>query len=472
MRRLAIEINDAAIAVADAGGVLCSEPGVAVVERGRIVTGREAASLARLKPRDTSLTHWANLDITPGSTTVPGRHSTAELAHAQLERIWKETGEGATEVALVVPATLGNDALGVLLGLAEDCRIPVVAIVDAAVAASTKPWPGRQLVYVDAGLHGVLVTPLSQGERVGAEAPVRLDSMGLAGVAEAIARRIAEMFVLATRFDPLHDAATEQRLYDALPAALAGIAREGRATVALADRHETFEIVVETQALLGAVRGFYRAVRQLVAQARKAQAGLVVQLSDRLAGLPGLVEELGRLDAASLIPLPPGHAALSAIAALDSLELSGTGVRLHRRLPWREAPTEATATAAAGASAATAAPAAAPGPAESEEPRPTHVVYRGIAYPVNGEGLLVGRAKLDRRRAIVIEARTEGVSRAHCELAVVDGELRIRDLSSFGTFVNERRIEGVEILKAADVIRIGSPGAELTVVRVEGPDGP
>lgn len=462
MRRLAIEINDAAITVADAGGVLRAEPGVAVVDRGRIVTGREASALARLKPRDTSLTHWSKLDVAPGTAAVPGSHSTAELAHAQLERIWKETGEAATEVVLVVPATLGNDALGVLLGLAEDCRIPVAAIVDAAAAVSTKPWPGRQLIHVDADLHSVFVTPLGQGERVAAEAPQRLDSMGLAGVAEAIARRIAEMFVLATRFDPLHEAATEQRLYDALPAALASIAREGRATVALDDRNETFEIVVEAQALLGAVRGFYRAVRQLVAQTRKAQAGLVVQLSDRLAALPGLAEELGRLDDASLVPLPPGQAALSALAVLDLLERNGQGVRLHRRLPWREAAAEA----------APAVPVARAQPAVVAEPRPTHVVYRGIAYPVNGEGILVGRAKLDRRRAIVIEARTEGVSRAHCELAVVDGELRIRDLSSFGTFVNERRIEGVEVLKAADVIRIGSPGAELTVVRVEASDGP
>ncbi len=462
MRRLAIEINDAAITVADASGVLRAEPGVAVVDRGRIVTGREAAALARLKPRDTSLTHWSALNIAPGSAAMPGKLSTAELAHAHLERLWTETGAGATEVVLVVPATLGNDALGILLGLAEDCRIPVAAIVDAAVAVSTKPWPGRQLVHVDANLHSVVVTPLSQGDRVAAEAPQRLDSMGLAGVAEAIARRIAEMFVLATRFDPLHDAATEQQLYDALPAALMAIAREGKATIALADRNETVEIVVEAQALLGAVRGFYRAVRQLVAQTRKAQAGLVVQLSDRLAGLPGMTEELGRLDDASLILLPPGQAALAALAVLDLIVRNGQGVRLHRRLPWREAP----------ADAAVAAPIAVPEPAVVAEPRPTHVVYRGIAYPVNGEGLLVGRARLDRRRAIVIEARTEGVSRAHCELAVVDGELRIRDLSSFGTFVNERRVEGVEVLKAADVIRIGSPGAELTVVRVEASDGP
>jgi hypothetical protein len=464
MRRLAIEINDAAIAVADASGIQRSEPGIAVVERGRIVTGRDAAALARLKPRDTSLTHWSRLDVTPGSAAVPGRHSTAELAHAQLERLWRETGEGATEVVLVVPATLSNEALGVLLGLTEDCHIPVVAIVNAAAAASARPWPGRQLIHVDADLHTVFVTPLAQGERVAAGAPLKLDSMGLAGVVDAVAHRIAEMFVLATRFDPLHEAATEQRLYDAVPAALAAIAQDGKATIAMADRDETFEIVIDSQSLLGAVRGFYRAVRQLIAQSRQAQSGLVVMLTDRLAGLPGLADELRRLDAASLLQLPAGHAASAALAVLDSLERNGQGVRLHRRLPWREA--------AAESPAADAGPAAAPLSAAETEPRPTHVVYRGIAYPVNGEGLLVGRERLDRRRAIVIEARTQGVSRTHCELTVVDGELRIRDLSSFGTFVNERRIEGVEVLKAADVIRIGSPGAELTVVRVEGSDGP
>jgi hypothetical protein len=364
-------------------------------------------------------------------------------------------------VVLVVPGTFGNDALGILLGLAEDCSIPVAAIVDAAAAASVRPWPGRQLVYVDVDLHSVFVTPLAQGERVLAETPVRLDSMGLVGLAEAWARRIGELFVLRTRFDPLHEAANEQRVYDALPAALAAVAGEGKATIAIADRDETYEIVVERQDLLGVARGFYRAVRQLIAHSRRAQSGLVVQLSDRLARLPGLDEELGRLDAANILPLPAGHAALSALAGFDALERAGSGVKLHRRLHWREAPAEA------------AAPAEAPAPeaAASAEPRPTHVVYRGIAYPVNGQGLLIGREKLDRRRAILIEARTAGVSRAHCEITVVDGELKIRDLSSFGTFVNDRRIDGHEVLKVADVIRVGSPGAEITVVREEVADG-
>ncbi len=60
------------------------------------------------------------------------------------------------------------------------------------------------------------------------------------------------------------------------------------------------------------------------------------------------------------------------------------------------------------------------------------------------------------------------MSRLHCEVVLRDGELKLRDLSSYGTFVNEKKVAGEATLKRADVIRIGSPGAELHVVDVEG----
>jgi pSer/pThr/pTyr-binding forkhead associated (FHA) protein len=59
------------------------------------------------------------------------------------------------------------------------------------------------------------------------------------------------------------------------------------------------------------------------------------------------------------------------------------------------------------------------------------------------------------------------VSRAHCELEVRDGEQRVVDRSRFGTFVNEKRVAGETVLRRADVIRVGSPGAELEVVSME-----
>lgn len=61
------------------------------------------------------------------------------------------------------------------------------------------------------------------------------------------------------------------------------------------------------------------------------------------------------------------------------------------------------------------------------------------------------------------------VSRFHCSLSVVDGELAVENLSrSNGTFVNERRIERA-VLKPGDRLRVGR--VELAVSPGDSPDG-
>ena len=64
-----------------------------------------------------------------------------------------------------------------------------------------------------------------------------------------------------------------------------------------------------------------------------------------------------------------------------------------------------------------------------------------------------------------------GVSRAHCEFVRRDGELKLRDLSQYGTFVNEKRVSGDLAIQPADVIRIGSPGEELQAIAMEEANG-
>ena len=185
--------------------------------------------------------------------------------------------------------------------------------------------------------------------------------------------------------------------------------------------------------------------------------------------LPGLGSQLARLDDAEIVRLPIGLAARGALAGFESVGASGGAVKLIKHLPWREPPAEPkSAPVAAHAAApleAAAAEAAAYGPAA------THVVYRGIAYAVDADGLVIGREEAAGRRTIVIDDDSGGLSRQHCELALRDGEIKLRDLSRYGTFVNEKRIAGETVLHPADVIRIGSPGAELQVIRVGGPHG-
>jgi hypothetical protein len=457
---LAIEINDASLVVANAQRVLASEPGYALVDKGVTVTGTPAYRQGRLKPRYVSNGFWNGLSLEPGSAGVEGVASAADLAYAQLDTLWKGHGAGAREVVLVVPARYGAQELGLLLGLAQECGMPVRAMVDAAVAASAKPYPRRQLLYVDAGLHRVSVTSLRQGDDVAARPEHALETTGLANLIEILARRVAEIFVLATRFDPFRQAESEQLLYDRLPEWLRTVHDQGEAELTLQFGGETYAANVSSEQLLGAASGFYRAVVQLIAQSREPGQALTVQLSDRLVMLPGLVAELARLDDAHVVSLPPGHAARAVLLALTGIDDGQGQVKLLKHLPWRERADEPQSHSVTPRRAAAAAAL-----------RPTHVVYRGIAHSIDARGIVVGRTPAEDRRTIVVDDQRGGVSSSHCEIVLRDAEIKVRDLSRHGTFVNEKRISGDAVLHPADVIRIGTPGAELMVIRVEAADG-
>jgi hypothetical protein len=136
-------------------------------------------------------------------------------------------------------------------------------------------------------------------------------------------------------------------------------------------------------------------------------------------------------------------------------------VKLLKRLPWRaDVPAES-----AAQERPRAAPAVAPVPRTQP---PTHIVYGGLAYNVGTAGLAIGRETDPKRRTVVVAQGVSGISRLHCDVVLRDGELRLRDFSSFGTFVNEKKVAGEITLQRADVIRVGSPGVELHVVSLEG----
>ena len=457
MGAVAIEINDSGLALANESGLVAIEPGFARIEGGRIVTGETARARARLQPRQTSSRFWSALSMDLGSAGADIAKSSAELAYAQLESLWQRVAAEARAVVLVVPGGYRTEQLGLLLGLAQECGMPVRALVDAAAAASVRPYPNRQLVYLDASLYRVSLSLLEQN----GEAQVRAEhalAQGLAAVADAFARRIADHFVRATRLDPFAHAETEQALYDRLPEWLEALQREERFELSLKYRNEEFRITAERDAVLSVAKGPYRAFIQLIAQHREPGKRLVLQLSDRIAALPGFVGELKRLDDSQIERFAPGHAARS-VLLVPSIAAAQGDVKLLKRVPWREAASDDGSVAER--------PVAEPKPVLASAKPPTHVVYGGLAYRVGAAGLAIGREADPQRRTVVLSG-SSGVSRLHCEVVLRDGELKLRDLSSYGTFVNEKKVAGETTLNRADVIRVGSPGAELHVVEVEG----
>lgn len=462
MSSVAIDINDAGIVIADSSGILATEPGYAFAGDDGIVTGRNAYALARLHPRRSSNRYWDNLSLEAGSSGIDGVGSSAELAYAQLATLWKEYGGDGRDALLLVPGHYGREQLGILLGLAHECGIPVSSMISSAVAAAAAPYPGFQLLHVDAGLHRVTATPLEQADDVAALPERSLNGAGCASILDLLAKRIAELFVLGTRFDPFHSAVSEQLVYDRLPTWLAELAgRPSSLTLRLPHGDEELVVEVAGEQLIGVMSGFHRAVVQLIAQCREPGAELVVLLSDRLAVIPGLTGELERLDDAHVVVLEPGLAPVASLGRCDLERGEASNVRLLKRLPW-------------GAPPAALEPAAKPSEPQAERngrrlslEAPSHIVYRGIAYAVDAQGLLIGREQSPGRRSIVLSGGQSGVSRAHCELVRRDGELKLLDMSRYGTFVNEKRVSGEISLQPSDVVRIGSPGEQLHVIRLE-----
>lgn len=95
-------------------------------------------------------------------------------------------------------------------------------------------------------------------------------------------------------------------------------------------------------------------------------------------------------------------------------------------------------------------------------------VRAGTAKRSLGEApLIVGReADTVLAAALATLQNSDLISRRHCELTLVDGEAYIRDLGSTnGTFVDGRRLEGGEPVKAewGAEIRFGKSGPTMTI---------
>lgn len=312
---LIVEMNDTGLlarggTVSSARAVAAS-PGYALIEDGSMVTGRAALESARLRPRRIHNRFWNELDASPLLRPFPTDLRSADLAHAHLADLWGQVHEDVTEVILALPGTASAPQLGLTLGIARACGMPVNGMVDAAVAAAASGVPGRRLLHLDLELHRVVATAMLQEHGI-VRREVRFSSdTGLASLHDRWARRIAEIFVSCTRLDPLHGAVTEQELYLALPEILRRSSADGRVPFELRSSGTTYSVELTRENLAGAVARQYEVFVHLAGQA-DGEGAATLLLSSRVAGLPGLTQLLARTAKAEPVVLAEDAAARGA----------------------------------------------------------------------------------------------------------------------------------------------------------------
>jgi len=439
---LAAHLNDAGISVQDADKVYYREPGFALLDDERLTTGSEAFSQARVKPRRINNGYWSHLQTAPLADRRFHHLSAADIVSRQLEQIWQRvSGEG---LVVAVPAYMSNTNLSLFLGIAAELQIPVVAMVDAAVAATRREYQGAVPAHVDLSLHSALLTRLTQAGHVQLDRSVVVDECGTIALFEAWIALIAKTFVQQSRFDPLHTAETEQMLQDQLQGWLAAASAATSVSLEIEYRGIKHHAELETLELVSAAAPFYHRIVSSLRALYRADETPALQLSDRAARMPGLADILSARVGGDLYLHESGATARGLLARCRDMKAGDAAVSLVRKLPWDQSPV---------ASRDSGRP--------SDGGHPTHLLFENKAHAIDTQPLTLGSQATDGGRCIDLQQDMPGLSRRHCSLQQESGQCIVRDYSRYGTFLNGHRIDGSAVLQVGDLVRIGTPGFEL-----------
>ena len=455
MTLLALELNDARLILArgsgDGGELIAESEGYAVLEGPNVLTGAAARSRARLTPLYSYNRFWRELSVVELPRPNARARTPADLAFAHLDGMLAPFRAGSPELLLALPAGYSREQLGVLLGVAAEGDTPVCGIVDSAVAAVAPEPVGARVLHLDLELHYAVLTALDRDSELRRSHSELLPRHGLLALQEAWIEMIAATFVRRTRFDPLHQAANEQDLWNRFPGWLAELERSERIDVELSDERASHTVELTRESMLAATGPCYQGLLRFVQKMCPAGVSTDLLLSDRAGDAPGLAAQLSSLPGVSVRSLARGAAALGSLRFAGEIRRPAGQVVLVTHL---------TGTGLAEPANAALRVAHVP-PAE----QPTHLVYEGRAIAISAVPLAVGWSVPSGERTLHVPAGP-GVSRNHCSFVRRDGNALLEDHSTYGTYVNDSPVRGVVALRVGDRVKLGNPGVSLGLIRL------
>lgn len=447
MNLVALKLVDTGLQfVSPRGRISRPNPGLALIDGRRLDVGLDAERSARLNPRRLHSRFWQDLGTTPLGRPFPSYLRTADLVHVHLKSVWEADGSNAEEVIVAVPGVYSDDQLALLLGIARELAIPVHGLIDAAVAAAADRELEPHVLHLDLHLHRAVLTELEHGEEI-VRKNVRTESrVGVLTLRDIWARVIAQTFVRATRFDPLHVAATEQVLYDQLAGHLEVLVERDSTEVRITSGGRQHAVELDRSHIVDAAVPSYDTLASLVNDhAHPDDTSLL--LSHRTAALPGLVDHLDEHTDFAVVVLHPAAAASGALAHTDRIRSPDLALPLITRLPGLDARPPGPVTIPVTP------------PPDGERHLPTHLVVNGVAHRIESEALILGPAGIEERADLGQPAAS---------VRRIAGQAVLDTQPGAGVTVNGEPAERRTALAPGDRLRLGDADSEILVVAMAG----
>ena len=443
MSETVIELNDKAIRVGDSSGLLLHSPGFALADDKELHLGEKAEQQARLKPTKSYNKYWQELNLDPIDHGNDFRHH-ADIAFAHLQHLTEEAGIDGN-VILAVPGSFTRQQLSILLGLTSHCDFNVAGIVDSAVAAAIASARSRNVIYADIQLHQVVLTKLNVADQaLQGGSTVQIPGVGSQNFMDLVMQLATGMFIQQCRFNPQHNAGSEQQLYNELPSWLAQ-AQDGNLILELQAGSTVHTAKMPYDALVSSLGGHFKKINdQIAALATEADTQLI--LSSHLAALPGFQASIA--PSLDMLVADPHVVNEFALEYRKLITANPDGMQWVKSLPV----SEQVATAVAGLK-----------PSASS---PTHVLFQNRAVPV-------GNIDIENREAVNGNAITANVLTLNIAgLPASLGRIEKRD---DGVYFNSGELEflhnrqaasGERKLEIGDHLQFTGGDDELTLIQV------
>jgi hypothetical protein len=446
---LAIDLNDAAVAVANETGLLHVEPAYVVVADGPARFGADAMHILKRWPRLTSVRYWRDLSAAPLPRPLRAFESNAQIVGAHLRRLWLRHGVSSQRgIVCATPPWWTAEQISALISITREYDVAILGLVDASVAAVRNEYPGRELLHIDAGLHTLTLTQIRQDGQVSIGAREYFPTLGIESLQRLATELIARRFIEYSRFDPLHSAEMEQVLFNHLPDWLGRVARDVDARLELKSGNDKFRATIDAADFKERMAAACEPLLQRLQSRIVMRGPHVVHVPHRLTDFPGVIESLMRLPECEIVVLEPGAAALGTLSRITPERSDEHAVRTE--LPWDRPPVARVAGSAT--------------PTERSERAPSHLLAGHRAFRLGVEPLRIGTGVTADEWGVVLDAGLRGASRHHCTVRTENGTLMLFDHSRFGTLLNGHRVDSAAVLKAGDVITMGTPPVELRLI--------
>ena len=437
-----IELNDHGICVGDETGILMHSPGFALISDAEVTFGEAAEQKARLRPTESYNRYWQELSLDPISHGNSFRHH-ADIAYAHLLHL-ADVCAIQGEVIFAVPGSFTHQQLSILLGLAKQTPFTVIGVVDSAVAAVAEQAKSAQVIYLDLQLSQALVSRLDlDAGALQTKATVQVPGVGSQSFMNLMMQMATNMFIQQCRFNPQHNAQSEQDLYNALPNWL-GASKDGNLILELSTGETNHTAKMPRETLVSSLAAEYAKISdQLLAMQNNQDCQLMI--SSAMADLPGFMASLP--GSAQPVVLDRKTLTRNVLQFHNQIASTEESIQLVNTLPVAEAPCNLSRQ----------------GP---DQGAPSHVLFRHHALPV--EDLFIKNRlnpEHEPHSANALVLSIQGMPELLGRIRLLDGEVRLQ-AEAVGMRLNGSPVSSDSLLQLGDEIQFDGCDDSASLIRV------